>query len=127
MADEIKLLKNNDERKWSDTEWIQEFYDFLTGQSIPDGIRIKHKHKPNLTAAQAHSVIWFLQEHFPVLPDHIEQCDTCMTWYNSWSQGHYSELTGKCYCSESCEPPGLFEREERAEKIARNKFLKSKI
>lgn len=125
MADTIKLLKNNDDRKWSDTEWIQEFYDFLTGQSIPDRISMEPSYKPKLTAEQAHSVIWFLQEHFSVLPDHIEQCDTCKIWYNSWSQGHYSELTWRCYCSESCEPPGLEEREQRAEKRARNKFLKS--
>ena len=112
---EIKLLKNNDEKDWSDVEWITEFYKFLQGD-VPETIRLGRGNKPKLTPDQANTVIWYLQEHFPLLPDHIDQCDTCKEYYNSYSQGHYSELTGKCYCNEFCEPPGLFEREERAEK-----------
>lgn len=112
---EIKLLKNNQDREWEDLQWIEEFSNFLCGQ-IPEGMSIGRGHKLRLTAKQANTIIWYLQEHFSILPDHIEQCDTCGEWYDSDSQGHYSELTGKCYCNESCEPRGLYEREERAAK-----------
>lgn len=115
MDKEIKLLKNNAGKDWSDIQWITEFYNFLQGE-IPETIRLGRGNKPKLTPTQANTVIWYLQEHFPLLPDHIEQCDTCKEYYDSYSQGHYSELTGKCYCDESCEPAGLYEREQRAEK-----------
>jgi hypothetical protein len=111
---EIKLLKNNEDRDWADLEWINEFYQFLQGE-LPEGIGMKH-HKPRLTQKQAFNIIWFLQEKFPILPDQIEQCDTCGELYESYSQGHHSELTGKNYCCESCEPPRLYEREQRWEK-----------
>lgn len=112
---QIKLLKNNDEKDWSDIEWITEFYNFLQGD-IPETIKLGRGNKPKLTPEQANTVIWYLQEHFPLLPDQIDQCDTCKSYYDSYSQGHYSELTGKCYCNEFCEPPGLDEREDRAAK-----------
>lgn len=110
---EIKLLKNNDNRNWLDLQWINEFYNFLQGE-LPGNISIKKKLK--LSRQQAFSVIWYLQEHFPLLPDHIEQCSNCGCLYDSYSQGHHSELTTKFYCSESCEPDGLYEKEQRAEK-----------
>lgn len=112
---EIKLLKNNDEKDWPDIEWITEFYNFLQGE-IPETIRLGRGNKPKFTPAQANTVIWYLQEHFALLPDHIDQCDNCKQYYDTHSQGHYSELTYKSYCCESCEPPGLYEREQRAEK-----------
>lgn len=112
----LKLLKNNNNRDWEDVEWVQELYEFLVGESIPDSITVGRGHQPKLTPSKANTIIWYLQEHLSVIPDHIEQCDTCKQWYNSWSQGHYSELTCKCYCSESCEPKGLYEREKRYEK-----------
>lgn len=111
----LKLLKNNLDRKWEDVEWVQEFYDFLTGKEVPDNIVIGRGHQPKLTPAKANTIIWYLQEHLSVIPDHIEQCHTCKEWYNSYSQGHYSELTGRCYCNEGCEPRGLYEREQKFE------------
>lgn len=115
MRRNIKLLKNNNHRDWEDEEWIDEFYRFLQGE-IPDGISLAKDHKVALTQKQAFSVIWYLQEHFSLLPDDIERCDVCGQLYNSGSQGHYSDLTCKHYCNESCEPPRLFEREQRWEK-----------
>jgi hypothetical protein len=112
---EIKLLKNNDERDWEDIEWIEEFYRFLKGE-IPDGIQLTKRHQVKLSAEQANTIIWYLQEHFPILPDHIEQCSVCGSYYDSYAQGHHSELTGKFYCNEGCEPPRLYEREQRWEK-----------
>jgi hypothetical protein len=112
---EIKLLKNNSKREWEDLQWVQEFYKFLQGNA-PNGIQIATGHKPKLSQKKAYTIIWYLQEHFSILPDHIEQCSVCGELYDSNTQGHHSELTGKFYCSIYCEPSDLEERELRAEK-----------
>jgi hypothetical protein len=103
MNKKIRLLKNNDNMELSDFEWARKVYEFLQ-----DNIKLSKK--------KAFQIIYYLQEHFPVIPDHIEQCSICGELYDSYSQGHHSELTGKFYCSEYCEPTGLHKREERAEK-----------
>lgn len=118
---EITLIKNNDKRDWTDLEWVNEFYEFLQG-NVPEGITTRPKIK--LTKNQAFSIIWYLQEKFSVIPDHIEQCDVCGNLYDSWSQGHHSELTNKFYCNQGCEPRGLEEREQRAEKRKLKQTLK---
>lgn len=105
MDKQIKLLKNNEGLQLSDVEWTAKVYYFLM-----DDLKLSNK--------KAFQIIYYLQEHFPVIPDHIEQCSVCGEVYDSYSQGHHSELTGKFYCSESCEPRGLYEREQRAEKRA---------
>lgn len=115
MNKQIKLLKNNDNRDWTDVDWLKEFYEFLTG-TPPDSIIVSKRSQPVLSKEKAHAIIWYLQEHLPVFPDQIEGCDVCGEIYDSYAQGHYSELTGKSYCCESCEPRGLYEREQRAEK-----------
>jgi hypothetical protein len=102
MSKEIKLLKNNDNKIQDDAEWMQEFYEYL--KSIGIG------------AKKAFCIIYYLQERLPVLPDHIEQCSNCGQLYDTYSQGHHSEMTDKFYCCESCEPPRLYEREQRWEK-----------
>ena len=73
---EIKLQKNNSNRDWSDLEWIQEFHSFLQGD-IPEGISLGDEYKVKLTPEQSSTVIWYLQEHFPILPDSIEMCEAC--------------------------------------------------
>jgi hypothetical protein len=103
MHREIKLLKNNDKLELSDLEWTKMVFDFL-------------QEKIKLSRNKAFSVVYYLQEHFPVIPDHIEKCDTCGELYDTHSSGHHSDLTGKFYCCESCEPRGLYEREQRWEK-----------
>jgi hypothetical protein len=100
---EIKLQKNNDNLDLTDVEWIDMFYNFLQDEM---------KLSPN----KAFRTIYYLQEHVPVFPDHIEQCHTCKRLYNSWSQGHHSEMLGRNYCSEGCEPDGLYDKEQRWEK-----------
>ncbi len=111
MSKEIKLLKNNEKRDWSDIEWVNSFYKHLINDL-------------KLNSKKAFRVIYYLQEHLPVFPDHIEQCSVCGELYDSYSAGHHSELTSKFYCSESCEPPRLFEKEQRAEKRADAPFQK---
>lgn len=88
MENEIVLLKNNDKKDWSDLEWINEFYDFLQGE-IPKTILIKNPVK--LNPEEAYSIIWYLQEHFSLLPDHIEKCDNCNQLFDDHNSGYYSE------------------------------------
>lgn len=119
---EITLIKNNDNKDWEDLEWTQFLYRYLRGQLPKNDFK---NGGVNLSKAKAFRIIYFLQEHFPVIPDHIEQCSTCGELYDSYSQGHHSELTSKFYCSESCEPNGIYEREQKHEEKAR-KLLNQK-
>lgn len=102
MSKKIKLIKNDEKLNLSDLEWVDKFYAHLTND-----LKLNRK--------KAFQVIYYLQEHLPVFPDQIEQCSNCGALYDSYCSGHYSELTGKFYCSESCEPYGLHEKEEQAE------------
>jgi hypothetical protein len=99
MKNEIKLLKNNDKRKrnWDDLQWIEEFYNFLSGV-MPKEITLVRGHKPKMSRKKAFAIIWYLQEHFPLLPDHIEKCDNCDNIYDSGSGEIYWETKGKYYC-----------------------------
>jgi len=97
MGKEIRLLKNNDKKEWDDLEWINEFYQFLQGES-PETIKIGKTNQPKLSPKKAFTIIWYLQEHFSVLPDHIEQCSVCKELYDSNNSGIYWESKGKFYC-----------------------------
>lgn len=101
MSKDIKLQKNNDNRDWTDLEWIQEFYYFLQGH-IPESINLSGDCKVHLTPEQSGAVIWYLQEHFPILPDNIEKCDNCNEMYDSHSEGIRFDIEGKNYCG-ACE------------------------
>lgn len=107
MKNKITLLKNNDKRADTDLEWVNEFYEFLQG-NVPEKITLARGHKPKLSKKKAFAIIWYLQEHFSILPDQIEQCDVCGDLYDSWSSGHYSEKQGKHYCG-SCDTYHNFE------------------
>lgn len=72
-------------------EQIDELNIFLQGKGLPNGIKIKKKHRPKLTEDQAWSVIWFFQEHLRVLPDVYEKCDVCGDLYDSEEGGTYQE------------------------------------
>ena len=63
---------------------IDEFYKFLKGEELPEGMSIK---TPKLSPDLAFTVIWFLQEHLQVLPDNIEQCDGCKELFDTESSG----------------------------------------
>ena len=94
---EIKLFKNNNDRLYTDLEWVDEFYNFLQGE-IPDSIKLQKGHIPKMTAKKAMTIIWYLQEHFPILPDNIEMCDNCKTLYDTNAEGLYWETKGKHFC-----------------------------
>jgi hypothetical protein len=97
---DIQLLKNNEKRTDTDLEWVTEFYEFLQGH-LPDSIGMGRGHQPKMSAKKAWSVIWYLQEHFPIIPDQIEKCSNCDNLFDSWSGGIYWETKGKHFC-DSC-------------------------
>ena len=103
-------------------EQINELMDMLTGEKLPAGMVMPGQ--PCLSSREAFSVIWFLQEHIPVLPDRYEQCCVCLTIFDrdhggcfiDWTDGVSSwrqqmgvtremlkENTGAQFCSEECE------------------------
>jgi len=97
MIMEMNLLKNNDKREWEDIEWVEEFYEFLQDET-PEKIHFPRGHKPQLSQKKAFAIIYYLQEHFSILPDHIEQCDNCGSLFDDWSEGIYWETKGKHFC-----------------------------
>lgn len=98
MDNEIIFLNNNPRQQASDVEWVEEFYNFLQGE-LPEGMSIGKGHKPQMSHKKAWSIIWYLQEHLPVLPSKIEKCDNCGTLYNSYLEGIYWESKGKNFCA----------------------------
>jgi hypothetical protein len=95
--DSLKLLKNNDNRTDTDLEWVVEFYEFLQG-NIPSSINLSKGHNPKMSHKKAMSIIWYLQEHFPIIPDTIEQCSNCNSLYDTNKEGLYWETKGKHFC-----------------------------
>ena len=94
--------KLNEVRKdWDDLQWIDEFYQFLQGK-VPDEMQCGKGNQPKLSPKKAFTIIWYLQEHLRILPDHIEQCDVCKELFNTWSEGIYWESKGKHFCG-GCE------------------------
>lgn len=78
---------------------VQELYDHLTGKKSIDGIIIEENY--NLTKDQAFGIIYILQEHYKIIPDHYEQCDHCGDIYDSKSEGHNfdcEDCDGCYYC-----------------------------
>lgn len=101
MNQEITLLKNNDNRKLDDLEWIEEFYNFLQGEDT-DGISFRRGYQPKLNHKKAYSIIYYLQEHCPVFPDTVEKCYNCEELFDTNSSGLYWESKGRHYC-DACE------------------------
>lgn len=100
----LQLLKNNQDRDWTDLAWVDEFNDFLQGK-MPDGITMPDP--PNLTEKQAFSVIWYLQEHFCLIPDNIERCVDCGVFFDSNGEGDYDEELGN-FC-DNCYSQAIFD------------------
>lgn len=79
-------------------ERVQQFHEFLQGQ-LPDGVTVGNP--PKMTAVDAFSVIWFLQEVAGLISDSIEMCAYCGTLFGSNKEGYIGEE--KNYCSLMCE------------------------
>lgn len=97
MGKQIKLIKNNDNKDWTDLEWIQEFYDFLQGE-CPKSIHLGRGRQPKMSQKKAFAIIWYLQEHFPILPYNIEKCGNCGELFDYDGGGLYWESKKKFYC-----------------------------
>lgn len=111
MCNNIKLLKNNDNRTDSDVDKLTEFFSFLTGKEIPKQIFLIRGHKPKMSDKKAMSIIWYLQEHLSVFPDHIERCDSCGELFDRYDEGIYWETKGKNYCGGCCDQvPANYDR-----------------
>ncbi len=95
MHNEINLLKNNDNRMEPDLERIEKLYEFLKGTNKSTYLR---GHSPKMSAKKAFAIIYYLQEHLPVFPDHIEQCWNCEGIFDTGSEGLYWESKGRHYC-----------------------------
>lgn len=75
----------------------QELYDFLQGADIAG---IRPAGRPRLSRAAAYAVIYVLQEHMNLLPDHFEKCCRCGEMYDDHHGGKYAEKTGRHYCND---------------------------
>lgn len=101
MDKQITLVRNNENKDWTDLEWIQEFHSFLTG-TTPNAIRETKSTLFDLSPEKAFTIIWYLQERFSILPDNIEMCCECKELFDTHKEGYYSENEGShfCECSE---------------------------
>jgi len=80
-----------------DLENTRKLFDFLQG-NLPDGYIVSPSHMPKLTPDQAATVIWYLGNQYWQVTDHVERCDVCGEWYNTWSEGETID----------CAPPPIF-------------------
>lgn len=58
-----------------DQEDVEMFHRFLQGIDCPENLIPKNQ--PNLTAEEAFTVIYYLQEVMEILPDNYEMCREC--------------------------------------------------
>lgn len=77
---------------------VEQFHEFLQGR-LPDGVEVGHL--PKLSADEAFTVIWFLQEVSEIISSSIEMCSYCGTLFDSDADGHIGEAGN--YCSAMCE------------------------
>jgi hypothetical protein len=102
MSTYISDNNPNDKRGLDDLQWVNELYAYLQNEELPEDAGFKDKTSGiKLDPEQAMRVIWFLQEHLRILPDHIEQCGVCSDLYDSHSDGEYLEEPYEgvhCFC-----------------------------
>jgi len=92
QGDVFTLIDREINRK--EMKRINTLYEYLQG-NLPNGVTC---YAPKLSKKKAFSVIWFLQEVINCLPQKFECCSICGDIYDSESEGHHSDLTGKSYC-----------------------------
>lgn len=66
---------------------IRNFVSFLRGDLRDDGVKIHHM--PELNDEQSMSILWYLQEVLPVIPDHYECCSRCGVVIDTDAEGTY--------------------------------------
>ncbi len=81
---------------------VQELYGFLQGE-VPEGYKIRPRRVPRLTADQAWTVVWYVQEMHWKVPDYIERCNVCGELFNTRCEGGYTENGPPFHLCDSCE------------------------
>ena len=87
--------------EYTDKEYLEktkEFFNFLKGE-IPESIHIENEDgKIKLNTEKAFLIIWYLQEHYHIIPDNIEKCNECDYLFDTHSEGGYCEKFSIHYC-----------------------------
>lgn len=83
-------------------EQVKEFYEYLKGESVPDGFTLSTAGKPKLSAKKAYQIIYILQEGMRIIPDTYEQCWNCKELFDTNESGLCWESKGRHYC-DGCE------------------------
>lgn len=92
-----------------DIETMRKFYEWLQGEENTENISFKTK--PKLTADEAFSVIYYLQEGLGILPDYYEQCRECKCLYDSYNEGVSIDKESTIINNEGNEVDGNFPEE----------------
>ncbi len=74
-------------------EQTQEIYDMLIGEKLPEGCIVPESGLPNLSCSVADTIIWYLQAVLHVIPENFEQCEECVTFYDSDGTCRFEEVT----------------------------------
>ena len=101
MFEKLTLLKGVRDKKKTDLELIKDLYTFLQGVT-PTELSLKKCYQPKLSHRKAFTIIYYLQEVLPLLPDFIEPCHHCGVLFNTEEEGLYWESKGNHYCG-TCE------------------------
>lgn len=90
-----------------DVELTEALFEFLQGRFPEEKFRIAEANIPRLTPEQAETVIWYLGNLYWQVTDHVERCEVCGDWYNTWSEGETNDhapgpifVCGNCVDSE---------------------------
>ncbi len=78
-------------------EEVEKFYNFLQGE-VPEELTLQSP--PKLTADQAFTVVYYLQEIFQILPDKYEKClmPECNALFDSENEGCAALFCDSCGC-----------------------------
>lgn len=80
-GDRSERRKANREMTEEETD---ELYQFLQGKGLEDWTI---EHRPALDPDTAYAVIYILQEHYGIIPDHYEQCAKCKSLFDTHNAG----------------------------------------
>lgn len=80
-----------------DIEKVKELYNFLRGGQ-PEGMVFSKTCKPKLSSKKAFAIIYYLQEHLRIIPDHFEVCWKCGDIYDTEGEGIHWKSKDRFYC-----------------------------
>jgi hypothetical protein len=80
-------------------EQVQEFYDYLKGEFMPNEFIIESQ---KLSKNKAQSILYILQEYFHIMPNTFEICENCDNLFDTGNEGF-------CHDCEDCENKSCIE------------------